>query len=211
MEVGREILKKPLYAAQTDTAAGSYSSGSLLREGVEVAAAVFRQINGSEYRVEETEKAVKTDAFRGKIDRVDSTEKFVRVIDYKTGSIDDAPLSYYTGRKLQLQLYMSAVKGNRIPAGVFYFPASVSYTKTSEGKFRMKGFLNGEREALLSGDKNLAAGGKSEFFDAQLTDNARLEKVMDEETFRYFLDYAIYEARQGAKELKDGFIGSISV
>lgn len=204
--VGNEILKKPLYAAQSETAAGSYSSKSLLSEGAEVAAAVFRQIKGSDYRVEETEKPVETDSFRGKLDRVDGTDKFVRIIDYKTGSIDDSPLSYYTGRKLQLQLYMSAVKGSRVPAGVFYFPASVSYTKTAEGKFRMKGFLNGEEEALLSGDRNLEKGGKSEFFDAQLKDNSRLEKVMDEETFRYFLDYAVFEARQGAKELKDGFI-----
>ena len=74
---------------------------------------------------------------------------------------------------------MSAVKGNRIPAGVFYFPASVSYAKNAEGRFRMKGFLNGDEEALLSGDETLSEGGKSEFFDAQLKDNSRLEKVMD--------------------------------
>lgn len=205
-EAGRELLKKPLYAAQADTAAGGYSSDSLLAEGMEVAAAVFRQLKGSAYRVEETEKAVSTPAFRGKIDRVDGTGKFVRVIDYKTGNIDDSPLSYYTGRKLQLQLYMSAVKGGRVPAGVFYFPASVSYSKTEEGKFRMKGFLNGDEEALLSGDVSLGKGGKSEFFDAQLKDNSRLDKVMDEETFRNFLDYAVYEARQGSEELKNGFI-----
>jgi len=204
--VGKTILEKPLYKAQTDTAAGGYSSRSLLNEGAEVAAAVFRQLKGSHYRVEETEKSVRTEFFRGKIDRVDSTDRFVRVIDYKTGSIDDSPVSYYTGRKLQLQLYMSAVKGERIPAGVFYFPASVSYTGTTEGKFRMKGFLNGDEEAILAGDKDLDSGRKSEFFDARLSDNARLEKVMDEETFRDFLDYAVYEAEQGAKELRDGFI-----
>lgn len=86
LEVGGEILKKPLYAAQAETAAGSYSSRSLLSEGAEVAAAVFRQLKGSTYRVEETEKAVRTPAFRGKIDRVDSTDKYVRVIDYKTAA-----------------------------------------------------------------------------------------------------------------------------
>ena len=45
-------------------------------EGVEVAVAVFRQIRASKYRVEETEKAVKTDSFRGKIDRIDGTDKY---------------------------------------------------------------------------------------------------------------------------------------
>ena len=56
-EAGRKLLERPLYAAQSDTAAGGYSSESLLFEGVEVAAAVFRQIRASKYRVEETEKA----------------------------------------------------------------------------------------------------------------------------------------------------------
>lgn len=207
-EIGREILKKPVYAAQADTAAGGYSSESLLREGAEVAAAVFRQIKESSYLVEETEKTVSTDDFRGKVDRVDATERYVRVIDYKTGKIDDTPLSYYTGRKLQLQLYMSAVKGERIPAGVFYFPASLSYGKEGEAKFRMKGFMNGDEDALLAGDPSLgsAGGEKSEFFDAKLTGNQRLEKVMDERTFSDFLDYAGYEARQGIRELKGGFI-----
>ena len=80
-------MKQPQSAAPADTAAGGYSSDSLLAEGMEVAAAVFRQLKGSAYRVEETEKAVSTPAFRGKIDRVDGTEKFVRVIDYKTGNL----------------------------------------------------------------------------------------------------------------------------
>ena len=39
-----------------------------------------------------------------------------------------------------------------------------------------------------------------------MKDNSRLDKVMDEETFRNFLDYAVYEARQGSEELKNGFI-----
>jgi ATP-dependent helicase/nuclease subunit B len=206
-EVGKELLKQPLFSAQADTAAGRYSSSGLLSEGAEVAAAVFRQLKNSSYRVEETEKSVQTPSFRGKVDRVDETDKYVRVIDYKTGTIDDTALSYYTGRKLQLQLYMSAVKGDKTPAGVFYFPASVSYTTESEGKFRMKGFLNGDKDALLCGDNTLeTSGGKSEFFEAKWNDNARLEKVMDANTFSDFLDYAVCEAEQGAAELKRGFI-----
>ena len=205
-EEGEKILRNPLYAAQADTASGSYSSRSLLREGTEVAAAVFRQLKGSDFVVEETEKEVYTPFFRGKIDRVDGTERYVRIVDYKTGAIDDTPVSYYTGRRLQLQLYMCAVRGGRVPAGVFYFPASLSYSAETEGKFRMKGFLNGDADALLAGDRALTTEKKSEFFDARLGDNSRLEKVMDEETFGYFLDYALLEAEQGAKEMREGFI-----
>lgn len=204
--VGRELLKSPVYAAQADTAAGQYASENLLFEGVEAATAAYSQVKYSDYSVAETEKWVETPHFRGKVDRVDETDKYVRIIDYKTGRIDDKAVYYYTGRKMQLQLYMSAVKGDRVPAGVFYFPASVSYKKPDEENFRMTGYMNGDEEAVKAGDRTLSEGEKSRFFDARLNDNARLEKVMDEETFRDFLDYAVYEARQGSKEMRGGFI-----
>ena len=205
MQAGTEILKRPVYAAQSDTASGLFFSDKLLAEGAEVAVAAFRQVKNSEFVVEETERSVKTDAFVGKIDRVDGTEKYVRVIDYKTGAIDDTAVSYYTGRKLQMQLYMSAIKGERIPAGVFYFPASVDYGDEETGKFRMKGFLNGDEEALRCGDNAIAEDKQSEYFPAALK-NARSKRVMDESTFRDFLDYSVFVARQGCKELKDGYI-----
>lgn len=205
MQAGAEILKRPVYAAQSDTASGLFFSDKLLAEGAEVAVAAFRQVKNSEFVVEETERSVKTDAFVGKIDRVDGTEKYVRVIDYKTGAIDDTAVSYYTGRKLQMQLYMSAIKGERIPAGVFYFPASVDYGDEETGKFRMKGFLNGDEEALRCGDNAIAEDKQSEYFPAALK-NARSKRVMDESTFRDFLDYSVFVARQGCKELKDGYI-----
>lgn len=205
LETGREILKKPVYSTQSDTAPGAFFSEKLLKEGADVAVAAFRQIQGSDFVVEETEKSVATETLNGKIDRVDGTEKYLRVIDYKTGSIDDSVLSYYTGRKLQMQLYMSAIKGERIPAGVFYFPASVDYSDGEEGRFQMKGFLNGDTDALLCGDKSLTEDKQSEFFPASLK-STRSKRVMPEETFRDFLDYSVFVARQGVKELKEGYI-----
>ena len=104
-----------------------------------------------------------------------------------------------------MQLYMSAIKGERIPAGVFYFPASVDYTENSEGKFQMKGFLNGDQDALLCGDPSLTEDKKSEFFPASLK-NTSSKRVMPEQTFRDFLDYSVFVARQAQQELKEGFI-----
>ncbi len=205
MQIGAEILSSPVYAAQSDTASGLFFSEKLLKEGADVAVAAYRQIKGSEFIVEETEKTVATEQFHGKIDRVDATEKYVRVIDYKTGAIDDSALSYYTGRKLQMQLYMSAIKGERIPAGVFYFPASVDYAEEWEGRFQMKGFMNGDEEALRSGDKSITEEKQSEFFPASLK-NSRSKRVMEETQFRDFLDYSVFVARQGCKELKEGYV-----
>ena len=200
-EIGAEILKGSLYVMQRDTASDEVFSDKLLQEGAEVAVAAYRQIKNSDFKVEETEKTISSDEFHGKVDRVDGTDKYVRIIDYKTGSS-----SYYTGRKLQMQLYMSEIKGERVPAGVFYFPASVDYSADTEGKFRMQGFLNGDREALLCGDKNITEDKKSEYFPAALKNSAVTKRVMDEETFRNFLDYSVYVARQGCKELKEGYI-----
>ena len=167
--------------------------------------AAYRQIVNSDFKVEETEQPVSTESLKGKIDRVAGTEKYLRVIDYKTGSIDDKAVSYYTGRKLQMQLYMSAIKGERIPAGVFYFPASIDYGETESGRFQMKGFLNGDTDALLCGDKTLTEEKQSEFCPASLK-NARSKRVMPEAEFRDFLDYSIFAARQGCEELKGGYI-----
>lgn len=206
MQEGQKILQSPLYAANADTASGTVFAEKLCKEGADVAVAAFRQIKGSAFLVEETEKSVVTNDFHGKIDRVDGTENYVRVVDYKTGAIDDTAVSYYTGRKLQMQLYMSAIKGERIPAGVFYFPASVDYTDNPTGRFQMKGFLNGDKEALLCGDKGLTEEKQSEFFPASLKPNARSKRVMSEEVFRDFLDYSVFVTRQGVQELKEGYI-----
>ncbi len=204
-EVGIELLKRPVYATQSDTASGEYFSAKLLNEGADVVVGAYRQVKNSAFRITETEKSVDTSHFHGKIDRVDTADKYVRVIDYKTGKIDDAATSYYTGRKLQLQLYMSSVKGEKIPAGVFYFPASVQYTDEDEGRFQMKGFLNGNPEALLLGDATLTEGKKSEYFPASLV-NTRSKRVMEESVFCDFIEYAPYVAEQGCREIADGYI-----
>ncbi len=205
LQKGKEILQNPVYSSQADTASGAFFADKLLQEGADVAVAAYRQIKGSSFLVEETERLVQTDMLNGKIDRVDGTEKYLRIVDYKTGAIDDSALSYYTGRKLQMQLYMSAIKGERVPAGVFYFPASVDYAEEDGARFQMKGFLNGDSDALLCGDPTLTADKQSDFFPASLN-NARSKRVMDEATFRDFLDYSVLVAREGMKELKEGYV-----
>ena len=210
-EVGAKLLQGSIYTMQQDTASGEVFSDKLLQEGVDVAAAAYRQIKNSSFLVELTESPIDAEIFHGKVDRVDGTNKYVRVIDYKTGTIDDSAASYYTGQKIQLQLYMSELKGERIPAGVFYFPASVNYSTDDDGRFRMKGFINGDQEALICGDKNLPALGdtvKSEYFPAALQNTAQAKRVMDEETFRDFIDYSVHVARQGCKELREGYVAA---
>ena len=207
-KTGEELLASPLYAAQVETASGGYFAKSLLKEAETVAVAVYRQIVCSDFKVQGIEKKVETKDFNGKIDRLDATDKFVRIIDYKTGAIKADPTEYYTGRKIQIQLYMSAIKGDKTPAGVFYFPASVEYKKETEdmGRYRLLGYLNGDEEALKAGDRGIQDKEKSPFFDASLNDNGRLDKVMKGEEFVDFIDYAPLVASCARKELKEGFV-----
>ncbi len=204
-ETGRELLKDPKLLPQEDTAKGTYTTEKLLWEGVEVAKAFYRQIRDSAFTSIVTEKEVKTDNFHGKVDRVDENERFVRVVDYKTGSISTELRDYYLGRKLQMQLYMSAVCGEKTPVGVLYFPASVNFADSAEGRFRLQGFLNGDTEALLAGDVTLQEGKKSEHFDATLNKCGK-GKVMTGEAFTDFLDYAVYVSKTATDELRGGYV-----
>ena len=208
-EIGAELLQNPPYSYSKDTPAGEYAQSRLLSEGVEAAAAAFRQVKGSLYRVSETEKCVETPDFRGKIDRVDISDNFIRIIDYKTGSVDDSVGSYYTGRKIQLEMYMAAAKGDKIPAGVFYFPASISFSDESDKPFRMRGFFVGDQDALTAGDPVMTAGEKgteSEFFTSK-NGETRNTHSMDRLTFLSFIEYSKFVAEGARKELKAGYIG----
>jgi ATP-dependent helicase/nuclease subunit B len=215
MKKGAELLNQAVYATQQDTDSGNYFTEKLLAEGVEATLAMYKQIVNSEFVIKDTEKNISNDIFKGKLDRVDIAEvgkegeekkKYIRIVDYKTGSITTSALSYYTGQKLQLQLYMSALKDEEIPAAVLYFPASLSYDDEDNAKFQMKGFLNGDKKALLCGDKQLTENAKSAYFPAALKNPAQATSIMDETTFCDFLDYSMLVASKAHEEVKDGFI-----
>lgn len=202
---GMSLMKNPKLISAEDTLAGVYSSEKLLEEGVEVAKAVYRQVRDSAFDVITKEKVVDTPNVHGKVDRVDENDRFVRVVDYKTGTISPDVKDYYSGRKIQMELYMSAVKGEKIPAGVLYFPASVAFREKEDGRYRMQGFLNGDAEALLSGDKTLAGDKKSDHFEAALEKN-RSDKVMSSEDFCEFLDYGVYLSKGATEEIREGYV-----
>ena len=195
-----------MYAAQRDTKAGEYASKKLIEESVESAAAVYRQLMDSAFIVEEVEKPVKTEDFTGKVDRVDGTEQYVRIIDYKTGAANASASEYYTGKKMQLQLYMSAVKGDRTPAGVFYFPAKTSYTDKPEERFYMKGFLSNDPDILRLNDATISEEKTSESLGLKLKINANTKRAMPTDQFVDFIDYATFVAKQGKSEMQEGFI-----
>lgn len=208
LQIAEEKMDHPPFSYLKDTPSGAYTTKSLVAEAVTVSCVAYRQTASSAFVIAAVEQPVRTrltdTGIRGKIDRVDTSGSFVRVIDYKTGSIDDSPSSYYVGKKLQLELYLKAIAANGTPAGALYFPAAADYTARAEERFRMKGFLNGD--TLCLHDVALSQGGKSEIIAASA--GRRSDKVMEEDAFRSFLDYGVLVANRGARELKDGFIAA---
>ncbi len=194
------------FAALSDTAAGVYTGQRLVEEAAEVTVVAFTQLRGSAFRVEKTEAPVGIPELllSGKTDRIDSSDGFVRVIDYKTGTIDDTLGAYYTGRKLQLELYLRAAAEGRTPAGAFYFPAAESFTKEGEVKYRMSGFYCADDEVVSRMDRSLAAGEKSEFFDGKL--GSCSEKGMKLQDFKDFLDYGVLVSARAENEMRRGNI-----
>lgn len=76
---------------------------------------------------------------QGKIDRVDlwesETQRYVRVIDYKSGSTEYKPAEMFAGLQLQLPVYLEASEQafDAQPAGFFYFHLKPQMQEAEEG------------------------------------------------------------------------------
>lgn len=108
----------------------------------------------------------------GRIDRIDKLNKYVRIIDYKTGNKEFSIINLFNGIELQLFVYLIAVKENKLeklePIASFYLPLKdqvVSLDKTYSEKSiekslnnttKMNGFvvdISGDKEILKTMDK----------------------------------------------------------
>lgn len=120
-----------------------------------------------------------TIAIRGSVDRVDIMEKngkkYLRIIDYKTGSKTFKLSDILSGLDLQMLLYLYSIRrvgqeryGEVLPAGILYMPAtvktvnaesmdSIDLRKELNSELRMNGLILDNDEAILGMDKTDAA------------------------------------------------------
>ena len=206
-EISEKLLSEPRFLPLLDTDEGRYARGRLVDECLTAVTAAWQQLKGSKFRVTQAEEGVEIPALNvaGTADRVDETDSLVRVIDYKTGYFDDSPTAYYTGRKLQLELYLLAASEDKEPAGAFYFPAADAFRKEGSGpRYAMKGFYNAEDSVVTAFDTQLKEGEKSEYFDGARTAPRSSGKGMKGEDFSDFLQYGYYVAQQAEEEMKSG-------
>lgn len=209
-EEAKKLLATGAYSSLTDSKSGQYTADELIKEAGEVTAGMYEQLANSRFKVEDTELRCEIILDRGvrlngRIDRVDGCGDMVRIIDYKTGTIDSSATKYYMGLKLQLPLYLTAAAVGRRAVGAYYFPASVEYKPKADGVFRLQGFMDGSDDVVTVSDTTLKPKEKSAYFNAYLS-GRDTDSAMDNETFADFLKYSALIARQGAREMLDGNI-----
>lgn len=219
----QELLKGPPYNFLADTGMGSYSAQALVEEAVVVGLNMYRSLCDSKFTVFAAESSFgyENSAFEGiplhtgetpltlagKIDRVDRGGGYVRVIDYKTGTAEAKALPYYTGQKLQLELYLSAVSKQDKPAGAYYFPAKLEYSgKEKDAPFRMVGYTVQNDDVVRMSDATVQEGKKSRYIDAYFGKKGK--KMLKEEDFDAFLEYSVLVARKCAEETLRGCIAA---
>ena len=146
----------------------------------------------------------------GKVDRIDKFNDKIRVIDYKTGSIDSSDESFYTGRKIQLYLYMNAFTQNGlIPSGAYYFPVHDGFEKKADRNYLMKGKTVDTQEVIMATDNNLQSGTKSQHVSVAINKDGKVSKnsaTLNESEMQNYLKYAIKIAEKGVDEITSGFI-----
>ncbi len=142
----------------------------------------------------------------GVIDRVDSCgpDKYVRVFDYKTGKVDISKELLATGRKIQLPLYLLALReAGYKPAGAFYMP-----TQRSRNGYGIKGIVDASEEVteLMNGSGVLYDLPRKK--DGTLKDNKSLDVIGYEDGLDEILDDTKELAEKAADEISAGFIAA---
>lgn len=147
----------------------------------------------------------------GRIDRIDSDDKYFRIVDYKTGrKIEDVNQGLYYGTKLQLYLYSLAIKDKTL-AGLYYYDVEDEFFKgdTKKGAY-FKGKSLDLMEAVYRQDSQLQYSGSSEFVpvkqDGRVKKKVQLNGLSSEETIKACVDYALIMCENALDQMKKGSI-----
>lgn len=222
-QIFEEIKSNKDYEKYLSSPKLEYTMSRLLKECKRVCFNIFSSLTNSDFKPKyfevkfgegqsvpaiklHTKNGVK--GVKGVVDRVDEYNNYVRIIDYKSGRINDSDEYFYTGNKLQLYLYMNAFTKDKKPAGVYYYPVKDDYTDKEENYvMRGKTLLNGE--ILTATDKNLTAGATSKIVSVNRVKDGSVSKrsaVLSEEDMNKYLKYAIKLSKNCIDEISTGYL-----
>ena len=148
--------------------------------------------------------------FTGKIDRVDVSGEFFRIIDYKTGKPQSLLKDLYYGDKLQLFLYAGVTqeKLKKHCGGVFYFDCRFDYDELGQGKSILKGLAENLDENLALFDKSLQEKGKSSILQIALSSSKNRSytgSAIAKRSLKFYQTYAANIAQKACDEICQGY------
>ena len=175
------------------------------------------------YRQIELSHGIKVE---GKIDRVDTWKNYYRVIDYKTGKIEESPENLYYGKKVQLLSYLEAIrktKNNMLPVGALYFPVHSEWADSenqADKRYKNKGYLIKDEDIVVAMDSSLVNSNTSDFIPANFKKGTRKDddrvfgaegNLLTGEQFNNVLDYILELENNAVNEILAGNIDASPV
>ncbi len=212
-ECKEKVFLSQRYQKLLTSAEGQTSVALSLEECEKHCYSTYLFLNNSKFKVERENLEKKFEItlangqvkLSGKIDRVDTFGEYFRVIDYKTGKVDDSDESLFTGVKLQLWLYALAIKDKKL-AGAYYYDIEDEYKSLNNKEEPvLKGKTLANEEILFMQDENIRLEGKSRYIPATIKDG-KMGGVSEESVLSACVNYAEKMCENAVKEMNDGLI-----
>ena len=147
----------------------------------------------------------------GKIDRIDSYKDNIRIIDYKTGSIDNLQNDLYYGKKIQLYLYGYVASNalNKRVSGLYYFPIKLDNGQDGYSAYQLKGVTVSEEDIILASDNKLP-NQSSDIIQVKYNKKdgsiSGLSKVVNSKELDAQIRYAVSMFKTAIREIMQGNI-----
>lgn len=153
--------------------------------------------------------------FNGIVDRIDVKDDDFLIVDYKTYRAKLELKDVYYGNKIQLYVYMKAVKNSldKRPVGVFYFPIVQGFNNDEDPRYEYQGQFVKEDGVLKSIDSQFELGADRKTTVLPLTDMGKQGKnvYITPEQLDAIGDYALAVATKGEEAIESGFIKPLPI
>ena len=148
----------------------------------------------------------------GTIDRVDTYDDYVRIIDYKSGNVEFNKDKIAAGLQLQLPLYSKAISGDSKVAGMYYFRIK-DFVKDLDDdssvlkEFKLSGPTLKDMNILEASDKSLESGASSSVISADITlkgEISKKSKVLQAQEMTDLINSTVEVATDTIKKIRSG-------
>ncbi len=225
-EIKSKIMQKDEFKKYALDEVSKATADRLFEEGKKYCYQTFLSLKNSSFKVTKTEARFGSDEratypaislnggkikLKGSIDRVDESDKYFRILDYKTGGYSDGEDSLFYGQSLQLYLYALAVKNalkDKAPAGLYYLPVSDKYEdEAKKSKPLAVGKSLDEEEALVAQDFDIKINKKSGFLPVKYNEKRNeFTGAFNSAEMQNYLEYALKISELASSALCDGVI-----